>query len=283
VGPYKKVVKKAVVWLRSQQQESGLFGTRAAHDYCYDHAIATYAICEAYGLSEYKLLRPVAQGGVDYLESHRNADHVWRYQPRGGDNDTSITSWALMAYKTADHFGLKVNKKALAAGARWLDEVSDPSGRHGYTKKGERSSRHPGDHATRFPVTEAEAMTAVGLFCRFFLGQDPRDKPVMMAAADLIRAKPPAWRWKQGSIDHYYWYWASHAMFQMGGEYWAEWERHLAAAVLRNQNDALQSKSLAGSWDPVGVWGVDGGRVYSTAMLTLALESGYRYTRYVVR
>ena len=126
-------------------------------------------------------------------------------------------------------------------------------------------------------------MTAVGLFCRFFLGQDPRDKPVMMAAADLIRAKPPAWRWKRGSIDHYYWYWASHAMFQMGGEYWAEWERHLAAAVLRNQNDALQSKSLAGSWDPVGVWGVDGGRVYSTAMLTLALESGYRYTRYVVR
>lgn len=282
-GPYKKVVKKAVVWLRSQQQENGLFGSDASHDFCYDHAIATYAMCEAYGLSGYRLLRPNVQRALDYLESHRNADRVWRYQPQDGDNDTSITGWAIMAYKTGDHMGLKVNDKALSACAKWLDEVSDQTGRHGYTKKGERSSRHPGDHATRFPVTEGEAITAVGLFCRLFLGQDPKDKPVMTAAADLIKAKPPVWSWEQGSIDHYYWYWASHAMFQMGGEYWDKWQRRLAVAVLPNQHDALQSKNLAGSWDPVGVWGVDGGRVYSTAMLTLTLESNYRYTKYVVR
>jgi len=34
-----------------------------------------------------------------------------------------------------------------------------------------------------------------------------------------------------------------------------------------------------GSWNPDGVWGEVGGRVYSTAMATLSLESYYHYTR----
>ena len=38
-----------------------------------------------------------------------------------------------------------------------------------------------------------------------------------------------------------------------------------------------------GSWDPVGVWGEDGGRVYATATLVLTLEAYYRYTRVLVR
>jgi hypothetical protein len=32
-----------------------------------------------------------------------------------------------------------------------------------------------------------------------------------------------------------------------------------------------------GSWDPVGAWGRDGGRVYSTALCALILEVYYRY------
>ena len=35
----------------------------------------------------------------------------------------------------------------------------------------------------------------------------------------------------------------------------------------------------AGSWDPqVDPWGHIGGRVYSTALMTLTLEAFYRYT-----
>jgi hypothetical protein len=37
--------------------------------------------------------------------------------------------------------------------------------------------------------------------------------------------------------------------------------------------------NFAGSWDPVGVWGEDGGRVYSTAMLALTVQAYYRYAR----
>ena len=280
-GPYKETIRKGVIWLKDQQQEDGLFGQNASHDFIYDHAIAAYAMCEAFGLSNYTTLKQTAQKGINYLEKHRNPYSVWRYQPKDNDNDTSVTGWAIMAYESGEFFKLTINKDALNYSAIWLDQVSDPTGRHGYTKQGEPSSRKPGDHQARFPPEKGEAMTAVGLFCRFFMGQDPKEKPVMKAAADLLLTKPPVWDVKGGTIDHYYWYYATYALFQMGGRHWTEWQKKLEPAVLKNQHRDRNKKNLYGSWDPIGVWGEDGGRVYSTATLTLTLEAYYRYSRLV--
>ncbi len=280
-GPYQQTIKKGVIWLKGQQQENGLFGTNASHDFVYNHAIAAYAMCEAYGLSQYQLLKDTAQKGINYLESHRNPYSVWRYQPRDNDNDTSVTGWCIMAYESGEFFKLNINKEALKLCAVWLDQVSDPSGKHGYSKQGEPSSRKPGDHATRFPPEKGEAMTAVGLFCRYFMNQDPKEKPVMKAAAQLIASKPPVWDVKGGTIDHYYWYYATYALFQAGGSEWTSWQKKLETAVIKNQHRDKAKKNLYGSWDPVGAWGEDGGRVYSTATLVLTLEAYYRYSRLV--
>ncbi|MBM4060376.1 MAG: terpene cyclase/mutase family protein [Planctomycetes bacterium] len=281
-GPYKDVIKKGIGWLKSQQDPTtGLFGTNASHDFVYNHAIAAYAMCEAFGLSQYSLLKPVAQKAINYLESHRNPYSVWRYQPRDNDNDTSVTGWCIMAYESGEFFGLEINKSALDLCKTWLDQVSDPTGRHGYTKAGEPSSRKPGDHATKFPIEKGEALTAVGLFCRFFMGQDPKEKPVMKAAADLILSKPPIWDPKAGTIDAYYWYYATYALYQMGDRHWREWQKRLSDAVIKPQHRDKAKKNLYGSWDPICAWGEDGGRVYMTATLTLTLEAYYRYTKLV--
>jgi hypothetical protein len=279
-GPHRDTVKKAVSWLRSQQQENGLIGTNTSHDFVYDHAIAAYAMCEAFGLSGYESLRNNAQRGIDYLETHRNPSSVWRYLPHATDNDTSVTGWCVMAYESGDHFGLHINRSALQMAATWFDKVSDPSGQTGYTKLGERGWRKPGDHTTRFPVEKGEALTAVALLCRFFMSQDPEEKPVMKAAADRILAKPPVWDEKSGAIDHYYWYYATYALFQMGGHHWTEWQRKLDTAVLDNQHRDKERPNLYGSWDPKCAWGEDGGRVYSTAILVLTLEA-YRQRKLV--
>jgi len=37
---------------------------------------------------------------------------------------------------------------------------------------------------------------------------------------------------------------------------------------------------LFGSWPSVGVWGSYGGKVYATAMLTMALQAPFRTTRW---
>ena len=277
-GTHKDVVKKAVIWLRQQQGKNGLFGTNASHDFIYGHAIATYAMCEAYGLSKYRSLRKNAQMAINYLESHRNPYACWRYQPRDNDNDISVTGWCIMAYKSAKDFGLDVNATALKTSANFLDELTDPvTGRTGYTRRGELSSRHPGDHRTRFPIEKGEALTAVGLFCRFFLGQKPKEVETMKLAADTILQKPPVWD-KQGSVDHYYWYYGTYALYQMGGKWWNQWQKKLTKSVVDTQR---KDGNFKGSWDAAGVWGEDGGRVYSTAMLALTLEAYYRYTRLV--
>lgn len=279
-GKHRDVVKRGIHWLRQQQDpQTGLVGPAASHDFIYDHVIAAYALCEAYGLSDAAILRPYAQKAVDYLESHRNPYMVWRYQPRDGDNDTSVTSWAIMVYKSAQDFGLQVNAQALRNAEIWLDQVTDPAtGRAGYTKRGEPSSRHPGDHGMRFPPKHGEAMTAAALMSRCFLGQQPKHKPIMQVAANTILACPPRWDEAAGTIDHYYWYYASFALYQIGGDTWHQWSAKLDDAVLRHQR---ADGNFAGSWDPKGVWGQDGGRVYSTSLLALTLQAYYRYTRLI--
>jgi hypothetical protein len=281
-GKHQDNVKRGVLWLRDQQdKKTGLIGSRTSHDYIYDHAIAAYAMCEAYGLSNYKLLKKNAQKALNYLEAHRNSYSVWRYQPRDLENDISVTGWAIMAYKSGKFFDLQVNDQAMKLAGAYLDQISDPTGLHGYTKQGERSSRKPGEHGINFPIEKTQALTAVGLFCRFFLDQDPKKTPIMAASANLLTGTPPVWDETDGSIDHYYWYYATYALYQMGGPKWKKWKKQLARAVGDNQHANETEKNLYGSWDPVGAWGEDGGRVYSTAILTLTMQANYRYTRLI--
>ncbi|MFN3245038.1 MAG: prenyltransferase/squalene oxidase repeat-containing protein [Planctomycetota bacterium] len=279
-GPYKEQVKRGVKWLIDQQDErSGLIGKNVSHDFIYGHAIATWALCEAYGLSNFELLKPKAQRAINYLESHRNPYSVWRYQPRDNDNDTSITTWCVMAYRAGKDFGLDVNKNALLLAANYYDEVADPAtGRHGYTRRGERSSRMPGDHGKRFPTAKNEALTGASLFARYMLGQAPKDHPIMSKAATLIASQPPAWTPKAGNLDYYAWYWSSMALYQHGGAAWKRWATPMSKALTSGQQ---QQGAERGSWDPVDVWGEPGGRVASTALATMSLQSYYRFAALV--
>jgi hypothetical protein len=278
-GPYREVVKRGVRWLCDEQNpDTGLFGGETSAHFIYDHVIATLAMCEAYGLSRYRVLEDNAQKAINYLEAHRNPYGCWRYQPRGGDNDMSVTGWAVLCYVSAKEFGLAVNTKALELADAYIDEMTDATGRTGYTDKGGRSSRHLGQHLAQFPVERTECMTSVGLLCKFFLDHDPEQDPSMGNMLETIMRVPPKWE-KDGSgswVDHYYWYYGTYAVFQAGEPEWTRWSKSLTGAVVKQQR---KDGNFKGSWDPAGAWGADGGRVYSTAILVLTLEAYYRYSR----
>jgi hypothetical protein len=274
-GPHEEQCRNAAKWLQEQQQANGLFGQPAAHDFIYDHAIATYALSEAAGLSESKQLRETVQKGIDYLESHRNPYAVWRYQPRDNDNDTSVTAWAVHAYASANFFRLRVNQDAMKVALQWFDTVTDAEGRAGYTKAGERSSRKPGNHGAQFPPERGEAMTAAAMCGRLLLGQTPSEQPVLAAAAKLLQQSPPAWQ--QDRIDAVYWYFGSQALAMTGGPAWEVWRQGLLALV----NQQCSEGHARGSWDPIGVWDADGGRVFVTALYALCLSAEDRYSRLV--
>ncbi len=76
-----------------------------------------------------------------------------------------------------------------------------------------------------------------------------------------------------------YWYWGTLAMFQVGGKPWKTWRDALKTALLDHQR---RDGPFAGSFDPAGPWGPDGGRVYSTALALLTLEVYFR-TRAEIR
>jgi hypothetical protein len=277
-GEYKDVVARGIAWLKEQQDpDTGLFGERQSHDFNYDHAIATLAVCEAYFFSKSPLIKGTAQKAISLIFRARNPYGAWRYDvPPVGDNDTSVTGRMVFALASAKDAGLEGDFKGAFDGAlSFIDEVTDPaSGRVGYASFGEQSSRTPANE--HYPREKGESMTAVGLLCRVFLGQKPEEFPIMAKHADLIRTKPPVWDVEGYGIDMYYWYYATYALYQMGKPWWPNWEKAMKAAVVDTQRKDGDAK---GSWDPECAWGWSGGRVYSTAIMTRCIEVYFRYAQ----
>jgi hypothetical protein len=112
-------------------------------------------------------------------------------------------------------------------------------------------------------------MTAEALVCRLFLRLRLNQAATEEAVAFLMLETP-----QNGSMNLYYWYYATVALFQIHGNEWEAWNSALQQRLLATQETA---GPLAGSWSPNTVWGSYGGRVYSTAMAALCLEVYYRY------
>lgn len=67
-------------------------------------------------------------------------------------------------------------------------------------------------------------------------------------------------------------------MFQIGGDFWKDWNAALLPAVLRKQ-DRRRNSVYYGSWPLDGRWGRGAGRIYQTALGVLILTTYYRYDR----
>lgn len=273
-GSYHGQVETGFAWLRKSQTKAGVF-YGPNHDFIYAHCIATIAVCEGYGLSGDPRLKESAQAGLDYLSAHHSPARGWGYQKAKANCDTSIIGWAVQACRAGEDFGLKVDEGHLRDALAWLHKMTDrDSGRTGYSKKGEYSSRHPGTHVKEFPPENGEAMTAAALLCRYFLGETPGTSSIIKKSVRRLIRKPP--KWQDSHVDYYYWFYGSQAMQQHGGDQELTWRKALLTALLPNQR---KDGSFAGSFDPVGAWGDDGGRVYSTAIALLSLQAPYRYVR----
>ena len=104
-------------------------------------------------------------------------------------------------------------------------------------------------------------------------------------AARALAAHTPLWREQKGrslsTINLYYWYYGAYALFQYGGQPWDRFRTAMTSTLCDNQRSAEKGDNLEvdGSWDPIGEWGVAGGRVYATAVGAMTLEVFYRFQR----
>ncbi|MGE0190895.1 MAG: prenyltransferase/squalene oxidase repeat-containing protein [Planctomycetota bacterium] len=287
---FARTVSRGLKHLKDIQDPEGCFGPRSTQQYIYNHATASLAMVEAYGMTGSPIFKAPAQRALDFIALARNPYFAWRYGIKPGDNDTSVTGWMMMALKSAklvNSYEIKAGKPAPLSvddgafdGIRtWLDKVTDPNtGRVGYLTRGTGPAR-PQELIDKFPADKSESMTGVGVLARVFSGEDVDKSDAIKKGAELCAKLPPTWNESDGSIDMYYWYYATLAMFQVGGKHWDKWKVAMDKAIVDSQRRDTDYCQFKGSWDPIGPWGPDGGRVYSTAILAMCLEVYYRYPR----
>ena len=262
-GPYTTEVRKAIDWLIFQQSNNGYLGGKATRfDQNYCHAIATFALAEAFAMQkeagDYPELKNAVKKGVKLIAAFQNDDGGWRYG-RGGESsesDMSMFGWQLMALKSAVNGGIPVPEETRRGMVKFLEARG--RGNHGGLA-GYRTVDKP-----------TPAMTAEALFCRQMFAVTTMDA-AREEAADYLRKNLP----KITSYDEYYWYYGTLAMHHLDDEAWQEWNGALRDLLISLQR---QDGPLAGSWDPKGKWAGIGGRLYSTALSTMCLEVYYRYT-----
>jgi hypothetical protein len=273
VGEFKKTVRKGLRFLKTQQSSDGRIGPCEGESWFYNHAIALMAISEAYAMTKDDKMKQMAENALRYGLNAQNPGYGWKYEPRGGKSDTSVTGWMVLALKAAKTGGLEVPKQAFEDARKWFDRVTAANGRCGYEKPGDPGSILRGRTKN---FERQETMTAVSLICRIFTGQK-RSDPEIKKGAELIMQKLPTYDAPNHlKVNYYYWYNGTYAMFQIGGEQWKKWNEAMKTALLKSQR---RDGCAHGSWDAVCEWAVVGGRVYCTAINALSLEIYYRFAR----
>jgi hypothetical protein len=292
---FRACVRGGVDYLQRMQVKSadsqvdGRFGGAGTEEWIYDHAIANMAMAEVLLMSgDFRLKNSVRRATLLSLRA-QNPGRGWRYGIQPSHSDTSVTGWMVLALKAAKQCRIGIPdehfRSAFEGALAWLDYVTASNGKVGYLAPGDQGSMIAGIYPEPYPYSKAPScMTAVGVLCRRFAGESPKS-PMIRAGIDVLSAQPPQWREQKGrslsTINLYYWYYGSYACFQVGGKPWKRWNEKMKTALLSSQRAVSRgdTEEVDGSWDPIGEWGVVGGRVYSTALAAMTLEVYYRYKR----
>jgi hypothetical protein len=283
VGNHKETVRKGVAWLKSKQNAEGLvFDSTDAGGHRgvgYPHAIAAMALAEAAGMAG-KMRAPdtfaAAQKAVDYaVKVHQRGDYDklgWRYKPQDA-GDLSVTGWYVMLLKSAKIAGLNVPTESFLGALKFLDRVE---------KKGQGGDKGYGAASVFWyqPENEhgetAHRLTAIGTLARQFLGAQPAETEANVAWYVEKGGLPDGWSAEK--TDLYYWYYGTMSTFLQQGDSWKKWN----AAMLRTLGDNQRKDGdEKGSWDPIGAFAGEWGRVGQTALACLCLEVYYRYPCYM--
>ncbi len=125
-GPRRSVVESGLSFLRGKQGKDGAIGAAASPEHVFDHARATLALAEAYGMTGTRILRAAARPAVKYLSSTQNEDGGWGFGRGDGKSDLEVTGHAVLALKSAGIAKLADTKDPLRRALDWLNGLTDP-------------------------------------------------------------------------------------------------------------------------------------------------------------
>ena len=245
VGQFKPAVEKSIQWLERQPAPGDI--TQAA--------LRVMALAESAGMSRKGISE--AQAATDDLITRQNLTGEWIDENGKGEYERTIapTTWAVMALKSARVAGIKFDIAALENAIASFDLQ-------------QREVLANEDNVAGVKMAAGLAVQ------RQFTGANKADPSTRQLVALLPRQQP---RFPSDGLGHevVFWFQASLALFQQGGNEWNTWSGSLREALLPSQ---VKDGDLQGSWDfRQGSDPFRWGRVGATALAALPLEVEARY------
>lgn len=252
-GKYQKAVHAGIYFLLQIIEETTATGSYMYQSErgMYNHGIATFALCEAYQLTEDKELKRAAQKAINFIVTAQNQAGGWGYLPQQ-PGDLTITGWQVMALKSAYAAGLEVPPTTIQRIDPFLDSQQAPSGVfYGYGKPG-----------------KSPTCSSIGVLLRIFRTWSHTD-PRALELADFLN------KTGRSNGDVYFNYYATLLLFHIGGPPWEQWNPKMRDHLVKTQsNEGHES----GSWFFENEYGRVGGRLYTTCMAAMTLEVYYRFS-----
>jgi len=240
-GPYAKNIRNGIDFILSQQNEkNGYIGSSM-----YNHAFATKALAESYGVVDNPKIAPALKKAVELILSSqkRNRFGAWRYTPESRDADTTVTGCQMVTLFAARNAGIAVPDEAIRKGLAYLNNKRGSDGSYGYTSA----------------ANGKPTLTAVGLLCLSLAKE--KDSKGYQASLEYLKKSLD---YRDRYYPYYFEYYMSQALFHADDATWKEWNA-------RNIRYLSTIQSSDGSFPG------NQGPSFNTAGALLSLALNYRY------
>jgi hypothetical protein len=270
VGDYKETVSRAKDFLLKSEKD-GAFGEMKGKLGMLDSLAATCALCELYAITRDNELKESCEKAVQFVIKSQRENGGWCWEKEGGKPNTLATAFAVLALKAATVGRIEVPKEDFDRASKFFESLTNSEGKVGYEAKGDSAQPVGGEKFANLPVPTAASVIA-SIFCG-----ETRKNIRMLKGIEIIEKNLPQWdKPEMLSVDPLYWYFATYATFDYGGERWHKLYEKMIEVLSQGQEN---KGCVDGSWKPVGRWGELGGCMFNTALNALTAEIIFRYLR----
>jgi len=272
-------VLKAITYLVdfSVKNKGYLTNNLAATGGVYEHAMATYALAEAYtfcskiGIDNIPNLKESVEKATNIIIAGQHPSGGWAYgyiQSGGNNGDVSISGWQVQALKAANHTGIEFRdmRRCIDKALDYLVTCQAEGGGFGYTAQKKPNT------GTHF------ALTGVGVLSHQMWNKGNAREA--RNGLNYIKNNPGiAWTKEERKNTHgdiYAAYYECQAMMNAGGNDWLDYNKTFRDPILSNQ-------ASNGTWPATqdahhGLGGAGGWNLhYRTCLCILMLEVYYRF------
>lgn len=284
-------VTKALEFIMSQQESNGLY-TRSGNGYA--HAIATYAMCEAYGMTMNPNVKESADKALQVIINGQHPSGGWDYNWKQSErDDTSVMGWAAQALKA----GMMANvyhdpdeiERASKLCVKGFKKNGFQDGGFGYTSPAKGGLTGVGTLCMQFhhAANDPYVKNSFKIMDEWILGWGKDENSQIRVG---IPKTIPVAKLGQSNNPQYASYYYIQCFFQDGGDRWKK-VNGIMQSIYPNVQIVIPKESSnyidnEGNYQDVGYWihddiNVDSANktkfVMSTCLTCLQLEVYYRY------